>query len=74
MDSPPQQPHGRGIIGWNDSQLRVPFHRRYTTNLPRFSANPMTAFTPALKAKKSASILSLKITPFSGMREVRCSG
>ena len=46
----------------------------HTMSLPCFSASVMIALAPELKSRKSVSIPSLKITPFSAMRDKRVRG
>src|SRR5437660_9523725 len=57
--------------------LVVIFENEYgfhNTSTPFRSAMPMVACVPELNSKKSFSMPSLKITPFSGMRDSRIKG
>src|SRR2546430_8636383 len=52
------------IEEWEFHWIKIPFR----------SPIPMTACVPELNSKKSFSMPSLKITPFSAMRDSRISG
>ena len=66
MDVERRRPRRRSPSAMSDVMEELPLSN-YKTNLPFFSATVITATTPDRNSRKSLSIPSLKITPFSGI-------